>query len=504
MTGSEIAPPEVDIELGWVAGIRTTAGRAWLGIPYARPPVGPLRLREPLPAERWTGVRDCTRLPHPAVQFTLPGVPPAEQAKGSEDCLTLNVWTPGVGSEPRPVLVWIHGGGFVAGSGAFFDGTRLAAATGCVVVTLNYRLGPLGFLYLDGLAGSDDFASNIALRDIIAALEFVGGNISGFGGDPGNMTIFGESAGAMLIGALLGSPRAKGLFAKAALFSGAASNVHPADRATEIARYFLGAAGLRKDGLADLRQIPIDALRRAAAAVNDRSVELPWNSEAFLPVVGDDILPVDPLAAVAGGSGASVPLLISVLRDEMNLFLQRVPSLCTGKEVYNRDLLGGATWERLEAEYAAFSDSPESARRDLLTDAMFSVPAIRLAEAYEAAGGRSFMMRIDAGLDLPPYDQLGPCHGQDVGMIWDDYVSGGAADSIVTGGSARDKAAAAAVQGLLASFATGGTPSVGERGDWERYRPERRCVFLLDRRSGIVVDPASARRRAWEGLLAAR
>jgi para-nitrobenzyl esterase len=425
----------------------------------------------------------------------LPGDAAGAPLAGSEDCLTLNIWTPAGNTAGQPVLVWVHGGGFVRGGGANYDGAALAARVQCVVVTINYRLGPFGFLYLGHVLGND--AVNPGLLDIVAALEFVDENAAVFGGDPRRVTVFGESAGAMLIGALLAVPRAHGLFQRAVLLSGAARNVHPRARAEEIAAFFVEAAGLRPGRAADLENAPVELLCRAAAATNDASVEHPWDAEAFLPVVDGAVLPADPIGRVAAGASAGVPLLLAVCREEMNLFLAVAPSLCAGKERFGEHLFGWSRWAALQQSYLEMSPSAAEARRDLLTDSMFAIPAIRLAEAHAQAGGSSWLMRLDRGLDLPRLRALGPCHGHDVYMLWEDYAPSNGT-SLATGGSAADRQAARQFQEIVARFAGDPLPSPAE---WPPYIATDRKMLLLGENRQIHDDPGAARRRLWDGLL---
>src|SRR5881227_538669 len=255
----------VETTSGTVRGREKNGIQDFRGIPYAAPPVGELRFRPPQPVEPWNGVRDATAFGPMAMQTqgameTMFGAPPRPM---SEDCLTLNVWTPGLDDARRPVMVWIHGGGFLFGTGAtpWYDG-RSFARDDIVLVTINYRLGAFGFLHIDG-------QGNNGILDQVAALEWVRDNIAAFGGDPGNVTAFGESAGAMSVGTLLGLPAAKGLFVKAIPESGAGHSAKTEAEAGAIAGEFLAEIGVDPGpGVIDrLRAVPADKLLEGQATV---------------------------------------------------------------------------------------------------------------------------------------------------------------------------------------------------------------------------------------------
>src|SRR3712207_215533 len=259
--------------VGEVAGELGDGVHVFRGIPYARPPVGELRFRPPQPPEPWAGARPATAFGSIAMQSPSPlenlfGA--AERPSMSEDCLYLNIWTPGLDGARRPVMVWIHGGAFVTGSGStpWYDGTRFAARGDVVVVTLNYRLGAFGFLHLADLIGESFVGSgNAGILDQAAALAWVRDNIAAFGGDPENVTIFGESAGAMSVGTLLALPAARGLFQRAILQSGAASNAMSRERANEVAGRLLEALGIPREKSETIRDVPARDLLAAQGRV---------------------------------------------------------------------------------------------------------------------------------------------------------------------------------------------------------------------------------------------
>src|SRR4051812_29132598 len=289
---------QVDTRYGSVGGQDDDGLVVFRGVPFAAPPIGPRRFRAPEPAEPWNGVR-------PALRFSLPGPQLDDMplhgfdiSRTSEDCLYLNVWTPNTDGA-RTVMVWIHGGAFAVGSSSqpLFDGATLARHGDVVVVSINYRLGALGFLNVD----ADGFDANCGLLDLVAALEWVRDNIAGFGGDPTRVTVFGESAGAMSIGCLLGSPRTAGLFGRAILQSGSVGRIPSADDAAEVADRFLAKLDIDRCRLDGLRAVPVDDILTAQRQVRDefrapRPLTMP-----FQPLVDGELLPRSPLQHIADG-----------------------------------------------------------------------------------------------------------------------------------------------------------------------------------------------------------
>ncbi len=321
----------VEVRSGRVRGVQRQGYWSFSGIPYAGSPAGSRRWRPPSPPEPWTGVRECDRFGPIAPQS--PGVIEmslgGEPDEHAEDCLSLNVWTPAPDNSRRPVMVWVHGGSFVSGSGAgsLYRGGLLAREGDVVVVTLNYRLGILGFLghpvlddpgqmWLDGEEWSG-FA-NWGLADQVTALRWVRDHIADFGGDPGNVTLFGESAGGMSVSALLGVPAARGLFHRAIVESGP-PYTYTADRGSARAEQIAAHLGVPLSRGA-LEQVPADALVLAAAELG---MEVARNDDPallMLPVIDGGLLPVAPQDAVANGSAADVALLLGTNRDESAFF----------------------------------------------------------------------------------------------------------------------------------------------------------------------------------------
>jgi para-nitrobenzyl esterase len=305
-------PAVVQTAAGALRGTVAADHRYFAGIPYAAPPVGPLRWQPPAPAPSWTGLRDATRPGPRCIQDTSTDIDPSPT---SEDCLTLNVWTPPPSDEPRPVMVWIHGGGFVNGSGDIYDARSMASRGDIVVVTINYRLGALGFLAHPALGPAGD-VGNYGLADQQAALRWVRDNIAGFGGDPAKVTIAGESAGAMSVCDHLVASGSAGLFSGAIIQSGPCQAQYDLPAAEKVSLQYATEAGCGDPVMAAqcLRGLPVDTLGKPVFYSRIGTEQLSG------PVTGTATLPVSPVVGVAEGRAASVPVLIGTTADEFNLF----------------------------------------------------------------------------------------------------------------------------------------------------------------------------------------
>lgn len=379
---------------GSIEGLERSGILQFRGIPYAAAPVGERRFQPPAPPEPWDGIRDATAFGAMSVQETggVQAFLGDAAHESGEDCLFLNVYTPACDGAARPVMVWIHGGGFINGSGStpWYDGTSLATRGDVVVVTVNYRLGALGFLWLGDLDERFRSSGVNGLLDQAAALAWVRDNIAAFGGDPGNVTVQGESAGAMSVSTLLALPAARGLFHRAIAQSGAAHNTFTPEVAGAITSQIMAALGV--DDLAAVLAASVHDLSAAGAKVESALYEDPSGlggptgialAMAFQPVVDGSFLPVDPLTAVAAGQAADVPFLTGTNLDEWNLFALMSPGGLDHPRLLGR-------LERLFGDGNLVHDAYAASRPDatpddlwnaVLTDATFRVPAIRLVEA---------------------------------------------------------------------------------------------------------------------------
>lgn len=502
------APETLTVETpsGRLEGVRKGAVASFKGIPFARPPVGALRWRLPEPAEPWAGVRDAAAFaptcPQAPTQLeTLMGMAVGEQA---EDCLYLNVWTPACDDARRPVMVWIHGGAFVLGAGSHgvYNGRRLAEEN-VVVVTINYRLGAFGFLALSAATqGRVPGTGAEGLADQILALDWVRRNIACFGGDPGNVTLFGESAGAMSVGALLSAPAAKGLFHKAIAQSGAAHVGHDPERSVRVALALLEEMGLTAPDAARALEAPYSALIAAQisllAKTNAGKDARRLGALPFQPTIDGGVLPTKPIVPIRQGAAAGIPLLIGTTREEWKLFTAADPRLRLMSAKAFRERVERLAGEAAPTMLDAYAEgSPFDRFNALMTDKAFFVPAVRMADA-QARVAPVHVYRFDwrsnflGGL-------MGACHALDIGFVFGTHNQRLAGAFFGTGAAAE-----ALSRDMIESwtaFARSGDPSTAATGAWPRYEPtERPTMIFGDGTPHAILRPDETRLRAWDGV----
>jgi para-nitrobenzyl esterase len=489
----------LDIEQGQVLGTRERGVCRFLGVPYAAAPFGDRRMRPPAPPARWRGIRDATcfgpTVPKSSYPWPFNELFDEPEIAG-EECLNLNIWTPEP-SASLPVFVWVHGGAFVNGSGAVpqYDGTAFAR-DGVVTVTINYRLGADGFL------DTGDEHTNIGILDQLAALRWVQEHIQAFGGDPGRVTVGGESAGAMSVATLLGCPASVGLFGRAVLQSGAGHHALTRPTAQRVAAELASRLGVptTRQGIAS---VPLDALLATQAAVSaeiqqapdpERWAELAANRMPFEPVIDGSTVPALPIERVRSGAGAEVPVLIGTNRDENLLFLAPSGAL---------DAVDGALLEAAAADYgfadpaaalAAYREAgwstPGGVLAALSTDWMFRIPAIRFAEARHAASATTHVYEFCWPSPVRG-GTLGACHFLEIPFVFDTLATPGA--ELFTGHGAP-QALADEVHGSWVRFISGDDPG------WQPYTPDTRTVRIFGGREPIEEDPGGDRRALWDGL----
>ncbi len=505
----------VEMTTGSVRGLIENGAHVFRGIPYAAAPTGKRRFRPPAPAEAWEGERDATRFGPVCLQQPMPGIfgeigtPPNPSG---DDCLNLNVWTPDVTAPTLPVLVWIHGGAFYAGSGIddVYNGDAFAR-DGVVCVTLNYRLGVQGFCHLAEQFPELPDAGNLGILDQIAALEWVRDNIAAFGGDPSQVTIAGESAGGMSVGTLLATPRAQGLFQRAIPQSGAGHNGISAATAGRIAGLLLEELDVAPGDLAALESVSPERLLAAQIALSDdltttrdpeRFGEAAASAMAFQPTFETAVLPQRPIDAIADGAAAGIDVMVGTTREEALIFTADL------KDMFN-DALVQASLDAVMVPHgrsgadvlATYRANRPGASADVLaaaveTDRMFRVPAIRLADAQALHAPNTWLYQF-AWRSTARDGEFGACHFLEVPFAFDQI------DNDQARGIAGDPPAelAAAVHGAWVSFVKSGDPGHAGLPTWPRWDSATRPTMRLDLESAVISDPEADEVAVWEGVL---
>jgi len=498
-----------DTTSGKIAGREKNGVLLFAGVPFAAAPTGDRRFRAPEPHEGWSDVRDATRFGRVAVQMgdSLSAIGAAPTPDWSEDCLFLNVQTPALDDARRPVMVWIHGGAFVNGTGAmpWYDGANFVRNGDVVVVSINYRLGALGWLELNHLDPAYATSGNNGLLDQIAALRWVRDNIAGFGGDPADVTIFGESAGAMSVGTLLGTPAAAGLFAKAIAQSGAAANVSSVDGAVAVTEVFLkklGGGGLEALLSAEPQRL-LDAQQAVSQAMVSGGIPSARTSASglpFGPVIDGAVLPRHPIDAIADGASSSVPLLTGTTRDEWNLFglMDRVVDDTDWLIRRLRRFV-----EQPEPVVAAYRAARPAATHDelfkgIMTDRMFRLPAIRMAEAQVRHQPANTFMYLFEFASTAFDGRLGSCHALEIPFVFDNLSRPGV--ELLTGPEPPGTVAGAMHAAWIA-FARTGSPVHDGLPAWPAYDGDGRATMSFGVPCHLDDDPAAAERLAWTGVL---
>jgi para-nitrobenzyl esterase len=486
---------------GRVAGIARTGHVAFYGIPYARAE----RFAPPRPAQGWSGVRiaDAIGLACPQTVSAISGF--SASGPQGEDCLNLNIFTPKPDAGRRPVMVWIHGGGFTHGAGyeALYNGGPLAARGDTVVVTINYRLGALGFLRLPEI-GAD---GNQGLRDCIAALEWVRDNIAAFGGDPGNVTVFGESAGSAAIGCLVTMPAARGLFRRAIMQSGVGRAATP-ERADRLADHILETMDLRRDAAAAIRTMPVERLLDAQTKAIARIGGL--LGPGLGPVRDGVVVPADPSQAIRDGAAKNVAIVIGFNRDEVKLFTPPNREPREGEALTDAlvPLLPGVAREAIATLAGAYRQSRQAlglphSGLDILdavaSDVRWRIPSGRLALAQRAAGGQAHLY-LFTHASPARRGALGACHALEMPFVF-GTLDAPTQDRFAGRGADVERLSREMMDCWLA-FARDGDPSASGTGAWPAYDEERRPTMVFGTaRSAVANDPLAQERRALEALM---
>ncbi|MCW2651129.1 MAG: carboxylesterase type [Mycobacterium sp.] len=500
----------VETTHGPVRGSDNGRVRTWKGIRYAAPPIGDLRWRSPEPPQPWTYLAEATASGPVCPQPTEPSIPIDLGAPQGEDCLTLNVWASS-STEPgdaKAVMVWVHGGAYIFGSGSqpLYDGSVLADSGDVVVVTVNYRLGAFGFLDLSSFSTPKRrFDSNLGLRDVLEALRWVRDNISAFGGDPQRVTLFGESAGAAIVTTLLTTPAAGGLFGAAIAQSSPATSVYDTARARRVAMQVLDRLGVDPSEVNRLPQTPTASLIATSKNVFEAVPVQTPGTLAFAPIVDGDLVPDYPVKLARQGRSHPVPLIIGTNKHEAALFRWMksplMPITPPAIKAMFAEIAAEQPSVQLPTDAQIGSAYPDMRVRSrgmgVARDIGFRMPSVWLAEGHGTVAP-VYLYRFDWATPMLKLMRIGATHATELPYVWGNLVQGPKDITFRLGGLKTGKAVSERMRSRWLNFATQAKP-IGLPGEpeWLPYYDTDRACLLIDRQDSVVNDIDLHIRAAW-------
>jgi para-nitrobenzyl esterase len=487
----------VEVECGKVKGYTENDLHIFKGIPYAEPPVGDLRFSPPQAKKPWDGVLETTEFGPCAFQgyTALEGVTGKLQPE-SEDCLTLNIWTPGIDDKKRPVMFWIHGGGFLFGGSKSpaYDGSNLAKRGDVVIVTINYRLGAFGYLFIPGIT------ANVGQLDQVLALKWVYDNIAKFGGDPSNITIFGESAGAYSVISLLAMPAAKGLFSRVIAESMPFIDPKVTKKPT---KQLMRALGVKIGDIDTLRKMTPEEIIKAQNEVTKQ------NGLAFRPIIYGDAFPTHPLTIIKEGKCKDVDLMMGTNLNEAKLFTSLDPNLrdinddkailfYLGAMGINSENAQNIINTYREAREGILSNEPKELLDAIATDLMFRAATLQILEAQSKFQQNTYNYLFTWQTSI--YDGMfGSCHALELPFVFNSFKDPGM--KALVGNASNTENLCERMMDAWLSFARDGNPNHDRIPHWPTYEEKNRSTLVLGNEIKIANSLFDKERKVWDKIL---